>query len=137
MTVNDAQTVMAFDFGTRRIGVAVGQTVSRTATALDVLLVKNGEPPWPSLEGLINEWRPDQLVVGMPDTADGKPPALQEPIERFARRLSGRYGLPVSFVNEHLSSYAARDAGAGGAELDARAARMILETWFEQLVAPA
>jgi len=124
---------MAFDFGKRRIGVAVGQTVSRTATALRTLGAKNGAPQWPAVTTLIDEWQPDLLVVGMPDTADGAPSALEKPIRRFSADLEKRYGLPTTFVNERLSSYAAGfSVDANGAGLDAEAAKMILQTWFEQ-----
>ncbi len=129
---------MAFDYGTRRIGVAVGQTVSRTATPLTVLRVhEGGQPQWSAVQQLIDEWRPDRLVIGMPDTANGEPPSLQDPIERFAAKLHGRTALPVEFVTEHLSSWAAGDTGAGRAGLDAGAAAMILDTWFGQLTLTA
>lgn len=129
---------MAFDYGLRRIGVAVGQTVSRTATPLTVVAVREGgQPRWDSVQDLLDEWRPDRLVVGMPETADGTASSLQDPIERFANQLRGRTALPVDFVTEHLSSWAAGDAGLDHAGLDAGAATMILETWFEQLAASA
>lgn len=138
MSASAALTVMAFDYGSRRIGVAVGQTVSRTATPLTVLPVRDGgQPRWDAVQRLLEEWRPDQLVVGMPETADGSAPVLQEPIERFANQLRGRTALPVDFVTEHLSSWAAGDAGLGPAGLDAGAAAMILDTWFEQLALSA
>ncbi|MGR9090338.1 MAG: Holliday junction resolvase RuvX [Gammaproteobacteria bacterium] len=129
---------MAFDYGTRRIGVAVGQTVSRTATPLIVLPVREGgQPQWAAVQRLIDEWRPDRLVVGMPETANGEPPSLKDPIERFANKLRGRTALPVDFVTEHLSSWAAGDAGLDRAGLDAGAATMILDTWFGQLTLTA
>jgi putative Holliday junction resolvase len=133
-----ALTVMAFDYGTRRIGVAVGQTVSRTATPLTVLAVREGgQPRWDAVQRLLDDWQPDRLVVGMPETADGKAPGLKDPIERFANQLRGRTALPVEFITEHLSSWAAGDAGLDHAGLDAGAATMILETWFEQLALTA
>jgi putative Holliday junction resolvase len=129
---------MAFDYGTRRIGVAVGQTVSRTATPLIVLPVREGgQPQWAAVQRLIDEWRPDRLVVGMPETANGEPPSLKDPIERFANKLRGRTALPVDFVTEHLSSWAAGDAGLDRAGLGAGAATMILDTWFGQLTLTA
>ena len=129
---------MAFDYGTRRIGVAVGQTVSRTATPLTVLPVRDGgQPQWTAVQRLIDEWRPDRLVVGMPETANGEAPVLKAPIERFANQLHGRTTLPVDFVTEHLSSWAAGDAGLDRAGLDAGAATMILDTWFGQLTLTA
>jgi putative holliday junction resolvase len=135
-----ARTYLGFDYGTRRIGVAVGQSVTRTATALCTLEVRDGRIDWPAIAGLVAEWRPDGLVVGRPDPAGERPHPLGPAIERFARRLAGRYRLPVAFVDERLSSYAAgRDGQPGAAGLDAAAARHILESWLalpEQLSQP-
>ncbi|MFT4580560.1 MAG: putative Holliday junction resolvase [Gammaproteobacteria bacterium] len=129
-----ARTVMAFDYGTQRIGVAVGQTVSRTATALKIVHAKNGNPRWEDITKLINEWAPDMFVVGKPSYEDDRQHPLDDAIERFSRRLTGRYSRSVSFVDEHLSSYeASQDPTSRSRGLDADAARLILHTWFEQM----
>ncbi|MFT4561048.1 MAG: putative Holliday junction resolvase [Gammaproteobacteria bacterium] len=129
-----AQTVMAFDYGTRRIGVAVGQTVSRTATALKTIQAKNGNPRWDDITKLIDDWAPDMFVVGRPSYDDGHQHPLDDAIDRFSRRLTGRYSRSVEFVDEHLSSYeASQDENSSSRGLDADAARVILHTWFEQL----
>lgn len=123
--------MLAFDYGVRRIGVAVGQDLTGTAEALTTVRVKDGRPDWDAIARLVAEWAPASLVVGMPSTASGERPALTDAIERFARRLEGRYALPVSFVDEHLSSVVASQDGRrerGG--LDAAAARVILERHF-------
>ena len=128
-----AVTAMAFDYGYKRIGVAVGQTVSRTATALKVVPALDGEPRWSEIAELVEEWGPDLFVIGMPrfQNDDAKP--LGEAIERFSRRLTGRYRRPVTFVDERLSSFAAQhDDQARTNGLDAAAAKMILLTWLEQ-----
>lgn len=133
MKHQDAVTVMGFDFGLARIGVAVGQTVSRTATALKVLQAKSGSPTWNELTTLVDEWQPDLLVIGLPQYEDRTPHPLEDNIKRFSRRLHGRYKLPVTFIDEHLSSVAASHSGlSNNGELDAVAAMMILESWFEQ-----
>lgn len=137
MSAPAALTIVAFDYGLRRIGVAVGQTVSRTATPLTVLAVRDGQPQWDAVQRLLDEWRPDRLVVGMPETADGTASSLKDPIERFVNQLRGRTALTVDLVPEHLSSWAASDAGLDHAGLDAGAATMILDTWFEQLARSA
>ena len=125
------QTVMGFDYGERRIGVAVGQTVTRTAQALITLRVQNGQIDWPAIAELIATWRPSQLVLGLPGNNDGQIHPNAAPIARFARRLAGRFQLPVAFVDERLSSYAAaEDPAARRLGLDAVAARLILETWL-------
>lgn len=132
MSNRDALTVMAFDYGRKRIGVAVGQTVSRTATALEILPVKNGNPPWAHLTELIAEWRPNLFVVGMPQHDDGSASHLSAEIERFSRRLSGRYDVAVEFADERLSSFeAAAENPTAPDALDDVAARLILLTWFE------
>ena len=122
---------MGFDYGARRIGVAVGQTVTRTAQALVTLHVRNGRIDWPAIAHLIAEWQPSQLVVGLATCDDGQAHGNAAPIARFARRLNGRFQLPVTFVDERLSSYAAaEDPAARRIGLDAVAARLILETWL-------
>lgn len=126
-----AVTALAFDYGERRIGVAVGQTQTRTAQALVTLPVRNGQIDWPAIAKLVEQWQPQQLVVGLPTTDDGQPHLNAAPIARFARRLHGRFHLPVAFVDERLSSYAAsEDPDTRRVGLDAVAARLILETWL-------
>jgi putative Holliday junction resolvase len=130
------ETVLGFDYGERRIGVAVGQTVTRTAGPLATLPARHGQPDWTALARLVAEWRPERFVVGLPTTADGAPHPLREAIERFARRLEGRYRRPVVFVDERLSSWAAEtDARDSRHGLDALAAARILETWLGQATA--
>jgi len=132
MTMTRARTVMAFDYGSKRIGVAVGQTVSATAMPLEVLRATNGSPAWHDVARLIEAWTPDLLVVGMPHNDDDAPHRLEAAITRFSRRLRGRYQLPLEFVDERLSSYAASTVGGTRLrEVDAMAAKMILETWLE------
>jgi putative Holliday junction resolvase len=127
------ETVLGFDYGERRIGVAVGQTVSRTAGPLTTLPAKQGQPDWAALARLVAEWRPERFVVGLPTTVDGAPHPLREAIERFARRLEGRFRRPVVFVDERLSSWAAASAIRGSRHgVDALAAARILETWLDQ-----
>lgn len=126
-----AETVLGFDYGERRLGVAVGQTLTRTAEALVTLPMRDGQPDWTRLAALIAEWRPTRLVIGLPSADDGRPHTNAPAIERFARRLAGRYRLPVAFVDERLSSYAAaEDPQSRRLGVDAVAARLILETWL-------
>ena len=133
MSAQAPRTALGFDYGEKRIGVAVGQTVTRTASPLTTLPAKQGQPDWVVLGRLIAEWQPDCLVLGMPSTADGQPHPMAEPIARFGRRLGGRYNKPVHVVDERLSSYAAEDlARRSGRGLDAHAAQQILETWLNQ-----
>ena len=127
------RTVLGFDFGLRRIGLAVGQDLTGTAEALRTLEVRNGRIDWDAIGELVEQWQPQLFVLGRPTSADGQAQALDAAIDRFARRLEGRYRRPVSFVDERLSSYAAaEEAETGRAGLDAVAARLILETWFAE-----
>jgi putative holliday junction resolvase len=121
-------TALGFDYGIARIGVAVGQTLTKTATPLKTLPARDGQPDWAVIKALLTEWRPDCLIVGLPSTADGQPHRLAAAIKRFGQRLHGRFGLPVIYIDERLSSYAA--ATPRGDTLDAVAARVILETWL-------
>ncbi len=131
MRTPSAESVLGFDYGQRRIGVAVGQTITRTATPLKTLPARAGQPDWAQVSALIAAWQPARLVIGLPSTADGAPHPLAAAITRFGRRLQGRFGLAVEYIDERLSSHEALALCRDGAhEVDAMAARLILETWL-------
>jgi len=124
-------TLLGFDFGSRRIGIAVGQTLTASASPLAVIRNRNGRPDWEAITQLISEWQPDALIVGLPQYADGSTHPLVASIARFCRQLQGRYHLPVHSIDESLSSdEAARRMGGKQPALDAGAAAVILETWL-------
>ena len=131
---------MAFDFGLRQIGVAVGNSMLNTSQALDVQPAKDGSPRWEQIEALVKEWQPDLLVVGEPLNMDDSDSELAARARRFARRLHGRLGLPVELVDERLSSFEAKqqaaEQGHGGdykaAPVDSVAAQLILRTWMTE-----
>ncbi|MEA5445259.1 Holliday junction resolvase RuvX [Gammaproteobacteria bacterium AB-CW1] len=127
-------TLLGFDYGLRRIGVAVGQTVTQTANPLTILPADNGKADWEQIADLIREWRPAALVVGIPAHADGSDNELSPRARRFARQLQGRFGKPVYSVDEHLSSHAAASTGERrpGEAIDDLAAARILEDWLKQ-----
>lgn len=130
------QTLLGFDYGRKRIGVAVGQEVTGTATALCTVTSRNGSPDWERLDALLGEWRPGALVVGVPCHADGSDSDMTRAARRFARQLESRYDLPVHLVDERLSSHAAtglqQNAATGKrAGTDAIAARIILQDWLD------
>ena len=132
--------VLGFDYGRRRIGVAVGQKVTRSATPVTTVTATATGPDWPRLLALIAEWRPGGLVVGVPYNADGTPHDLTHEVLAFASALGERTGLPVHTVDERLSSVEAqatlreqRAAGRkriGKGDLDAAAACVILNSWL-------
>lgn len=131
-------TVLAFDYGLKQIGVAVGNTLLGTTRSVTVLRARDGIPDWAALEALVAEWQPDLLVVGDPLNMDGSVSELATRARKFGRRLHGRLGLPVAMTDERLSSYAAkqeqRQRGHRGdykvAPVDSQAAELILETWL-------
>ncbi|RMG31816.1 MAG: Holliday junction resolvase RuvX [Gammaproteobacteria bacterium] len=126
-------TLLGFDFGERRIGVATGQTRTRTATALTTLTWGPEAPlPWDRIAALIREWQPDALVVGLPLHGDGTESTMAARVRRFARQLAGRFRRPVHFVDEYLTSWAAERSGARGARIDAEAARLLLQDWLDR-----
>ena len=120
---------MGFDFGTQRIGVAVGQTVSGTAEALTILKARDGRPRWEEVSQLIDTWRPEILIVGDPINMDGTDSDICLLARKFARRLHGRFGLPTELMDERLSSFEAQTDSNGG-HIDAEAARIILQSWL-------
>lgn len=125
------QVVLAFDYGARRIGVAIGNTVTRRARPLSVIEAGDDAARWQAIAQLIGEWSPARLVVGVPRHPDGAPHEMTARCERFARQLAGRYGLPVAGVDERYSS-----AVLGQREdLDAQAAAVILQQWFDERAA--
>ena len=126
------QTLLCFDLGQKRIGAAVGQTVTRTASPLETIAVRNNKPDWHRISQLIDEWHPDRLVVGYPLQMDDERQTMTNLAERFVRQLDGRYHLPVDVVDERLSSYEARQRIKSSYNVDPVAAQAILETWFEE-----
>ncbi|GAB3339298.1 Holliday junction resolvase RuvX [Chromohalobacter beijerinckii] len=130
--------VLAFDFGTRRIGVAVGNEMLGSATALAPLPARNGIPDWQQIGQLLKEWQPDLLVVGLPLNMDGTESDMSQRARKFGNRLHGRFGKPVEVFDERGSTRAAkriaRDAGHRGNYrddgVDGIAAQLILESFF-------
>jgi putative Holliday junction resolvase len=120
-------TVLAFDFGLKRIGVAVGEAELRTAHPLPAV------SGFPQIHKLVAEWRPAQLVVGLPVREAGEHP-LARRVERFARQLEGRFHLPVARVDERYTSVEAesRLKGVKNKAIDSVAAQLILEQYFDQ-----
>lgn len=129
-------TLLGFDFGPRKIGVAVGQTITGSATPLTTLRSRGERPDWPAIERLIREWRPNAAVVGLPYNMDDSETEIAPRARRFARQIEGRFGLPVHLVDERLTTLEARgrlgrQSAAPGA-VDAMAAKLILETWLSE-----
>ena len=136
-------TVLAFDFGTRRIGVAVGNTLTRVAHPLSTIEAGLASR-MDAIGALIDEWRPQQLVVGLPTHADGTPHAMTRSAQRFAADLAERFKLPVALVDERWTTEAAQDElraarrGRDGRMMrDQVAAQLILQAYFDEHRTPS
>ncbi|MDT4846714.1 Holliday junction resolvase RuvX [Cupriavidus oxalaticus] len=125
-------TVLAFDYGEKKIGVALGNFITREARALTILPNITVEGRFEAVGALIHEWNPVQLIVGMPVNPEGEEQPMMRLARRFGNQLNGRFNLPVEWVDERYSSRAASMAGARRGELDAEAARIILQQYFDQ-----
>ena len=133
-------TVLAFDFGTRRVGVAIGNTIVRVARPLTTIDAQASDTRFAAIAALIAEWRPDELVVGIPVHADGTEHAMTQRARRFARQLAGRFRLAVAEMDERYSTQEAQalieQSGSGGrrdrSQRDAVAAQVILQAWLDE-----
>lgn len=136
----DAKSLLAFDFGTRRIGVAYGQRISQTSQVLEPIKAKDGIPNQPQLQALIKTWQPDAFVVGLPLNMDGTESDMSLRAAKFARRLAHNFNRPSYTHDERLSSseakQIAREQGVNGDwganSVDGLAAQLILDSWFNQ-----
>jgi putative Holliday junction resolvase len=130
-------TLLAFDYGEKRIGVAVGNSVTRSAQPLVIVQNRSREYRFEAIGKLIAEWKPDALVVGLPMHPDGTPHEMTQLAKRFGNQLNGRFNLPVTWIDERYSSVEAKaEIRAGNARadmLDAEAARVILQQYLDGL----
>ena len=139
---NEPISALGFDYGTQRIGVAYGQSLTGTAQRVCVLKAKDGIPDWGQIEALISEWKPNFFVVGIPYNLDGSESELMVRAIKFANRLNGRFHKPSYGMDERLSSVEAAEqvfeenrGAKKRASIDDIAARIILENWFSELAA--
>lgn len=131
-------SALGFDYGTRWIGVATGQTMLGTASALKPLQARDGIPDWDEIGQLISEWQPDIVVVGLPLNMDDSPSELSERASKFGRRLNGRFGVAVEYWDERLSSFEAKGDIMTNRHskhfkregVDSLSAQLILESWM-------
>lgn len=135
-----SRRVLAFDFGTRRMGVATGQEMLGTGKPLAMIPARDGIPDWAMIEALLAEWCPDIVVVGLPLNMDDSENDMCARARKFGKRIHGRYHVPVAMVDERLTSFEAKGdvMAAGGSRdfgrhgVDDRAAVLILETWCRE-----
>ena len=135
-----AETILGFDFGEKRIGVAVGNTVTSQAQALTTLHVESNAARLGAVEKLVNEWQPASFVIGQPEHADGRPHDVAHLAKKFGNRLTEKFRLPVAYINETLSSVEASGILDGRGirgiaqkvEIDAVAAQVILQSYLDE-----
>ncbi|GLS83640.1 Holliday junction resolvase RuvX [Paraferrimonas haliotis] len=132
-------TVLGFDFGTKSIGVAVGQAITGSASPLAALKARDGIPSWDAIEAIIKEWQPDLIVVGLPLNMDGSEQAFTARAKKFGQRLHGRFGVEVCLQDERLTTADAKQRlfELGGfkklqkGQIDSVSAVLIVESYFE------
>lgn len=138
--IKNHKIVIGFDFGLKRIGVAIGQTITKTARPLDTIYAKSGEPNWQAISKLIEKWQPDALIVGIPLNMDGTLQTITTDALTFSKTLRERYHLEVYEVDERLTTKDARERlfKEGGyqslqdGQVDRVAAQLILQNWFAE-----
>ncbi len=130
---------LAFDYGEKRIGVATGNSLTTNTQALTILNCQNDQPNWTQIEAIVNEWQCQAFVVGLPLNMDSTEQVITKKAKKFGNRLHGRFGLPIFFHDERLSSVEVREYlfDMGGykkvnQEIDAFAAELILQSFFEE-----
>jgi len=136
----DLKVLMAFDFGMKKMGVAIGQTITKTARPLVTLPMKAGSPNWKTIDQLIQKWRPDAFIVGIPLNMDGTEQVISSHARNFAIGLHEHYALPVFEMDERLTTKDAKEQlfTRGGfkalqdGQVDQVAAQLILQTWFTE-----
>ena len=133
--------LLGFDFGTKQIGVAVGQAITGQARELCTLKAQNGIPDWDKVQALIKEWQPDAIVVGLPLNMDGTRSNMSDLAEKFSRKLNGRFGVAVYTHDERLTTFEAKGErmARGGQKgsyrnnpVDAIAAALLLLGWLDE-----
>jgi putative Holliday junction resolvase len=132
-------SLLGFDFGTKSIGVATGQMITATAQPLAAIKANDGIPNWDIIEKVINEWKPDLVVVGLPLNMDGTKQPITQRAEKFANRLNGRFGVKIAMQDERLTTASAKEFifERGGfksltkGKVDSVSAALILESWME------
>jgi len=138
--MSKVRTFIGFDFGMKNIGVAVGQDLTHTANPLTVIKAREGIPNWGQIQALIDQWQPQQLIVGLPFNMDGTEQEMTQAARRFGNRLNGRFHLPVEWQDERLSTFETLDQlgiqskmqSNNREDVDRISAQLILQSWLNQ-----
>lgn len=137
---NKYTSIMGFDFGTKRTGIAMGQRITQTANGIGCISARDGIPNWEQLDKLVQEWQPHAFVVGLPINMDGTASEMSRRANKFSNRLNARYRIPSFTIDERLSTFAAKEEAKSQGHkghyksdpVDALAAQYILESWFSE-----
>jgi len=135
-----SRTLLGFDFGMKNIGIAVGQDLTHTANPLTAIKARDGIPDWEKIRLLLDEWKPQLLIVGLPLNMDGTEQEMTAAARRFGNRLHGRFNIPVEWQDERLTTYEALDQMGIRSKMDTRqrsdidqlSAQLILQSWLNQ-----
>ena len=125
--------IVAFDFGTKKIGVAVGQTATYTSSPLQVIINKDDKVNWNEISSLLNEWKPELIIVGKPLNMDGTDSEIMKQVERFYQKLKKIYDTNFEYIDERLTTFEARQIleDTNINNVDANAAKILIDNWFE------
>ena len=125
--------IVAFDFGTKKIGVAVGQTATYTSSPLKVILNKDDKVNWNEISSLLNEWKPELIIIGKPLNMDGTDSEIMKQVERFYQKLKKIYDTNYEYIDERLTTFEARQIleDTNINNVDANAAKILIDNWFE------
>ena len=130
--------ILAFDYGTKHIGIAVGQSITRTSSPLMILNVQQEGPDiWQTIAQLVEEWKPDRLLVGQPLNMDGTPSDMMKKVNKFYTKLQAQTNIACELVDERLTSFEAKqliESGSKEVRIDDLAAKIFLDSWMEQNV---
>lgn len=138
--MTSSRTILGFDFGMKNIGIAVGQDLTHTANPLTAIKARDGIPDWEQIHKLLDEWKPQLLIVGLPLNMDGTEQDMTAAARRFGNRLHGRFNIPVEWQDERLTTYEALDQMGIRSKMDTRqrsdvdqlSAQLILQSWLNQ-----
>ena len=125
--------IIAFDYGEKKIGVAVGQTATNTSSPLQIIFNKENKINWVSIALVIDEWKPDLILIGKPLNMDGSESEMMKKIDKFYIKLKSIYDADIEFVDERLTTFEAREIlkDEKHDNVDAHAAKILIDNWFD------
>ena len=125
--------IVAFDFGTKKIGVAVGQTATYTSSPLQIIINKDNKVNWSEISILLNEWNPELIIVGKPLNMDGTDSEIMKQVEKFYEKLKNTFDVNLEYIDERLTTFEAKQIleDTDINQVDANAAKILIDNWFE------